>query len=110
MINADNNACLKNFKSQTIIYILPTDVNECDTNEHNCDQNAYCVNTFGSFDCTCRRNFAGNGTYCVPIGKLFLFLVCFVFSFFFSEKRLTNEGNKESIPRFIRDIDIKYPF
>ena len=33
----------------------------------NCDVNAQCVNTDGSFDCTCNPGYFGNGTTC---GKL----------------------------------------
>lgn len=43
------------------------DINECATNDDNCDDNAVCTNTLGSFRCTCRSGFAGNGVLCLPL-------------------------------------------
>ena len=42
------------------------DVNECKTGEHNCDANAnaVCKNTEGSFECTCKPGYSGNGVNC----------------------------------------------
>ena len=44
-------------------------VDECDLNQptHNCDINAACTNTVGSYICDCNRLYAGNGFEC---GKL----------------------------------------
>ena len=41
------------------------DVNECITGEHNCDANADCNNTEGSFECTCKGGYSGNGVDCI---------------------------------------------
>ena len=38
------------------------DIDECTTNP--CDVNAACSNTNGSFECTCRPGFDGNGNVC----------------------------------------------
>ena len=40
------------------------DVNECITGEHSCDANADCNNTEGSFECTCKPGYSGNGVNC----------------------------------------------
>ena len=39
------------------------DVNECDGG-HNCDANASCANTEGSFNCTCNPGYSGDGVVC----------------------------------------------
>ncbi len=41
-----------------------SDVDECQNEEHNCDVNARCNNTFGSFNCTCLQGYVGNGVNC----------------------------------------------
>jgi cysteine-rich repeat protein len=49
------------------------DVNECELATHNCNLNAYCRNTVGSFQCTCNRFFAGDGVACMPATFVFVF-------------------------------------
>ena len=61
--------CLRAFLDlSTCHYHLPIflsiDVDECATNTHSCDANAYCNNTIGSFNCTCNPGYNGTGTYC----------------------------------------------
>ena len=42
-----------------------TDINECETGEHNCSaDHAYCNNTKGSFTCFCKPGYTGNGVNC----------------------------------------------
>ena len=40
------------------------DINECLKEIHDCDVNAVCNNTQGSYKCTCEDGFQGNGTKC----------------------------------------------
>ena len=40
-----------------------TDVDEC-SGENECHGNATCVNNIGSYNCSCKTGFTGNGTYC----------------------------------------------
>lgn len=43
------------------------DIDECARNRDNCDSNANCVNTQGSFECVCREGYEGNGRMCTGI-------------------------------------------
>ena len=40
------------------------DINECETGKHHCDSNAFCNNTKGSYNCTCKPGYFGNGFNC----------------------------------------------
>ena len=64
---------------QFIIYLIVTiddksiclsDINECATGSENCDVNAVCTNTDGSFTCTCQSGYAGDGVTCHKNGKI----------------------------------------
>jgi hypothetical protein len=41
-----------------------SDVNECTANTDNCDANAGCTNTSGSFTCKCNSGYSGDGVTC----------------------------------------------
>ena len=41
-----------------------SDVDECENETHNCDQNATCTDTDGSFSCTCNDGYVGDGVNC----------------------------------------------
>ncbi|XP_072033997.1 uncharacterized protein [Amphiura filiformis] len=41
-----------------------TNIDECTTNTHNCDPNASCFDTPGSFYCECNDGYYGNGMMC----------------------------------------------
>ena len=40
------------------------DIDECTTNRHNCDISAFCNNTEGSHNCTCKPGYSGDGSNC----------------------------------------------
>lgn len=47
------------------------DIDEC-VDSHNCDENAICRNTDGSFACSCNRTFTGDGRNCSSMPSLIL--------------------------------------
>jgi len=40
------------------------DIDECNLKTDNCDSKATCTNTPGSFNCTCKTGYSGNGITC----------------------------------------------
>ena len=44
-------------------FSLLLDINECSTNAHNCDANAFCSNFEGSYNCTCSPGYSGNAAF-----------------------------------------------
>ena len=48
-----------------VLLLLPTDDDECKNGIHDCDMNANCTNTKGSFECTCNNGFVGDGKTCI---------------------------------------------
>eukprot|EP00058_Branchiostoma_floridae_P012045 XP_002597533.1 hypothetical protein BRAFLDRAFT_219757 [Branchiostoma floridae] len=47
-----------------MFFLLFPDVDECTTGSHDCDVNANCTNTIGSFDCRCVVGYQGDGKTC----------------------------------------------
>ena len=41
------------------------DFDECASDDHDCDVNAACQNTPGSYTCSCKAGYTGNGRTCV---------------------------------------------
>jgi len=56
-----------------MLYFVFADLDECNTHTHKCDVNAECVNTVGSYSCTCKVGYTGDGQNCngkIQINKL----------------------------------------
>ena len=51
------------------------DIDECLT-ENQCDTDANCTNTMGSYNCKCKSGYAGNGTYCNGNDGIIHFVLC----------------------------------
>ena len=47
-----------------IYFNYHSDEDECLNNSHNCSENATCTNTEGSFNCSCKPGYIGNGHNC----------------------------------------------
>ena len=59
-----------------------SDVDECQISSHNCSDNATCINTEGSFNCSCKPGYRGNGYNCSGwCSVASSFLTHFFFSF-----------------------------
>ena len=52
---------------------LLLDYDECSQNAYECDQNADCINSAGSYTCQCRSGYTGDGHVCT--GKYFVIIV-----------------------------------
>ena len=62
------------FRVQNVLYtkissylsdcFMNKDIDECTENKDNCDVNATCMNSDGSFSCTCDTGYTGNGASC----------------------------------------------
>lgn len=53
--------CKKGFKGKDCEF----DIDECAEGLHSCDVHAYCNNTAGSYTCTCKPTYHGNGEICI---------------------------------------------
>ena len=54
-----------------IIYhnLFKSDVDECSLDPSPCDENSNCTNNDGSYNCTCKEGYQGNGSTCEGIFK-----------------------------------------
>ena len=48
-------------------HFLNVDFDECSVDFSPCDENADCTNSDGSYSCTCKQGFTGNGAVCEDI-------------------------------------------
>ena len=44
-------------------------IDECVENTNDCDENAYCIDTIGSFECLCNSGFTGSGQVCADVDE-----------------------------------------
>ena len=53
---------------------MHADIDECaiGTDTDNCDVNAVCINTHGSFICQCQSGYSGNGVTCDGMRNLIM--------------------------------------
>ena len=46
------------------LFVIAVDANECTSGDDDCDSNAACTNTIGSFTCACNSGYTGDGQSC----------------------------------------------
>ena len=52
------------FSDNCVLFKLSLDRDECSDNSHDCNENAICSNTRGSYICKCKMGFMGDGKNC----------------------------------------------
>ena len=87
---------------------MRTDIDECAVNNGDCHTHAVCGNTFGSFTCTCRPGYTGDGVTCSGIYSSFS-LPCSDFAFFLLKTDLLRSCSIWSISSCLR-IGIRVRF
>ena len=45
------------------------DIDECVGDKHDCDENASCTNTEGSYSCLCNQGYMGDGKQCLDVDE-----------------------------------------
>ena len=60
-----------------LIFVSVADGDECAAGSHDCDVNAYCNNTAGSYTCSCKPTYFGNGKYCTRFRE---FYACHIYN------------------------------
>ena len=55
---------MNNINEHVDCTICISDIKECEENRDNCNRNAECDNTIGSFTCTCNDGYTGDGVSC----------------------------------------------
>ena len=57
------------------------DINECELDSLNdCDENANCTDTIGSYNCSCKTGYEGDGFNCTGYTTMCGVLLCFFFN------------------------------
>ena len=61
--------------------VFRADINECESNDsNNCDENAQCTNTDGSYACSCNTGYTGDGVICTSkLATTLLAILCLYF-------------------------------
>ena len=104
---------IENLRCIFIDIISILDIDECAKGTHTCSANAECANTEGSYKCTCKTGYLGNGSICT---RRKFFLVMFSWGFlwlFFLKKRepfvlMLNALHLYSLERLATDSILEY--
>ena len=55
---------LSQLTQATVPFCISSDIDECSADTSPCDENADCTNSNGSYRCSCKQGFTGNGSSC----------------------------------------------
>ena len=58
------------FKVKPCPISFSSDIDECSAESSPCDENADCTNSDGSYFCTCKQGFTGDGSVCRGINAM----------------------------------------
>ena len=65
------------FSNNFFLFPVPLlDIDECADGSHRCNSSASCINTDGSFNCTCDNGYGGDGFNCCKFAHIELVLLC----------------------------------
>ena len=56
---------ISHFTASMIVLSTTDNVDECAQSLHDCDTNATCINSVGSYSCQCNAGFQGDGRSCI---------------------------------------------
>ena len=56
--------CESSVNISKLVWIVGADVDECVSDSPPCSINAECLNTLGSYICSCNPGYTGNGSHC----------------------------------------------
>ena len=59
-----------------LFFLCFTDADDCAYGSHDCDVNADCNNIMGSFTCTCKPTYFGNGKNCTSFREFYACHIC----------------------------------
>ena len=82
---------LNSFKLINTFCLPFADINECETGKHRGDSRAFCNNTKGLYNCTCKPGYFGNGFNCTGkiVTKTLIAKTLALYSSIFSNRRLS---------------------
>ena len=73
LVKVKENISYDNFRIRiklTLFSSFSIDIDECSADSSPCDQNTDCSNSDGSYSCTCKQGFTGDGVSCSGMQNL----------------------------------------
>lgn len=101
-----NKSWLKICESIFLFLSCFLDIPECLIPSHNCDANARCTETPGSFDCTCNEGFFGNGRTCQGNDYSYSLSDVPMFIYFFSLLPLLITSSIRPLGKQLRNVSV----